>query len=199
MRAKRRVEISIGRRGALLSPAASWGLFFLRGVERGATRRAPRCRLSIRLERNPRTLTYSTSTTRQRRAPHSQRGGRRPRGDVSPTGRVFHTARSIKVGASQPSNRRPCHRIRRNLYEAVAARRTHSHAAIRQYVHLDDGVGPASTNRVHGHVGPRRARRRWHQPRRRRVVWPWRQALRGACSGRWLRNLVMVAHSSAGS
>ena len=108
------------------------GAVFLRGVERGATRRAAVPPRSIRLERNPRTLTYSPGTMRRRRAPHSQRGGRRPRGDVSPTGRVFHTARSIKVGASQPSNRRPCHRIRRNLYEAVATRRTHSHAVIRQ-------------------------------------------------------------------
>ena len=107
------------------------GAFFC-AASRGATRRAAVPPRSIRLERNPKTLTYSPGTMRRRRAPHSQRGGRRPRGDVSPTGRVFHTARSIKVGASQPSNRRPCHRIRRNLYEAVATRRTHSHAVIRQ-------------------------------------------------------------------
>ena len=71
----------------------------MRGVERGANRRAAVPPRSIRLERNPRTLTYSPGTMRRRRAPHSQRGGRRPRGDVSPTGRVFHTARSIKFGA----------------------------------------------------------------------------------------------------
>ena len=148
----------------------------MRGVERGATRRAAVPPRSIRLERNPKTLTYSPGTMRRRRAPHSQRGGRRPRGDVSPTGRVFHTARSIKVGASQPSNRRPCHRIRRNLYEAVATRRTHSHAVIRQKFISTTAAVPRRRPRARTRR-PRRARRRWHQPRRRRVVWPWRQVL----------------------
>ena len=173
------------------------GSFFAR--RRARSSGAPRCRLARLARQGSYTLlTYSTSTTRRRRAPHSQRGGRRPRGDVSPTGRVFHTARSIKVGASQPSNRRPCHRIRRNLYEAVATRRTHSHAVIRQKFISTTAAVPRRRPRARTRR-PRRARRRWHQPRRRRVVWPWRQAPRGACPGRWLRNLVLVADSSVGS
>ena len=46
---------------------------------------------------------------------------------------------------------------------------------------------------------PRRARHRWREPRRRRRVWSRRQAPRGACSGRWLRNSVPAADSSVGS
>ena len=108
----------------------------MRGVERGATPRRGAASRSIRLERNPRTLTYSPGTMRRRRASHSQRGGRRPRGDVSPTGRVFFT----RPGRSNFASRGPRTAVHctgsGGIYtEAVRLAGRTSHAAIRQYAH----------------------------------------------------------------
>ena len=82
-------------------------------------------------------LTYSTSTTRRRRTSHSQRGGRRPRGDVSPTSRVveFHTARSIKMwrlASLEPPSITPAHK-EQSIGSTRGSQKQRSNTSIRPY------------------------------------------------------------------